>query len=41
LTFDERDSLLICFAPTPDREAFGSTVKAKVEEFMTKYQRKW
>ncbi|CAD8092797.1 unnamed protein product [Paramecium sonneborni] len=41
LSFDERDSLLICFAPTPDREAFGTTIKTKVEEFMAKYQRKW
>ncbi|CAD8184392.1 unnamed protein product [Paramecium pentaurelia] len=41
LSFDERDSLLICFAPTPDREAFGTTIKTKVEEFMGKYQRKW
>ncbi|CAD8078936.1 unnamed protein product [Paramecium primaurelia] len=41
LSFDERDSLLICFAPTPDREAFGTTIKTKVEEFMSKYQRKW
>jgi len=41
LTFDERDSLVICFAPTPDSEAFGAKIKSKVLEYMKGFQRKW
>ncbi|KAM3136001.1 hypothetical protein pb186bvf_011806 [Paramecium bursaria] len=41
LSFDSRDSITICFAPTFDSEQFGRTIKQKVNEIMSPLERQW